>query len=118
MSHLEKGFRMNKINFFIRTGKSELTSVEGEIIAPGLAVHKTPGFNNGAWSISHIGSGMSLGITNVKTKKLAVSLGKAASKLTDWTQPVETCVSDITLNNWDRMLSIRRCAYYNTELED
>lgn len=72
----------------------------------GLAVHKS---SNGRWSVSHIGSGLNAtqGYT-FKTRTIAATVAKQIASLTDWTNAVEVCVSDLSRDDVKTLQNIVR----------
>ena len=90
-----------------------IVSYQGYQVAPGLIVHKTAvGTENGVkegstWDVSHMESGMNIGVTNQRTRKAATHYAQQAALLIDWTLPALTILKEI---NFDAMLAIRRKA--------
>ena len=81
--------KMETIN--VKTTCTDKRAVKAEIIAPGLAIHKTiiSALIGGppSWTITHTRSGTSIA-RDRKTKGEAIAIAKALSELGNWDQPV------------------------------
>ncbi len=82
---------MQMETILVKTTCTNKRAVKAELIAPGLAIHKTivSAIIGGppSWTITHTRSGTSV-VKDRKTKMEAIAIAKALSELGNWDQPV------------------------------
>lgn len=91
---------MKKIKFDLLYDGEEV-EVSGEVVLPGLVVHRTPKTRK-YWQLTHIGSPLAV-LLYIRTKCHAIELAREFFAEIDWTQKIRALRRDNKVFNALRM---------------